>query len=379
MKNIMKGLIIFFSVLLITLLGLMTYALVNGSDELPLIGGIYSNLAEAKLINTQTISPEGAENIKIKNSSYDIIFMDSDSEEIVVKEYSSKSKQKSFVTVDKSGNTLNITSNKKNVRSWFVLRSNYAYYEVYLPASYKDAVDIETSSGDFSAETNLEFSDFNVNSSSGYVNLNNLRAGNIYIKTSSGDIRTEYLDGPAELSSSSGYIEIGDVAGDIKIRTSSGDVDTGQIDGTVDISCTSGYVTVAGGGDTQIQTSSGDIGIENITGRLNIKTSSGYVEAEDIEGGGVLTSTSGDIRIDFTALTENLQIETSSGYVYCKIPQDTSFKFQANTSSGDINTDFDDALGYNKKGNAASGQIGSLSDYKVTINTSSGDVNMSYR
>ncbi|MGL6200314.1 MAG: DUF4097 family beta strand repeat-containing protein [Lachnospiraceae bacterium] len=379
MKNIMKGMIIFFSVLLVGLIGILTFALVTGSDRLPLIGSISEGFYEPKLINTETVSLEDISAIDIDNSSYDIIFKRGESEEIVIKEYG-KSKDKTFVTAEKSGKTLNIKSNKNIGRTWFVIVSTYRYYEVYLPESYNGSMDVETSSGDIYAETNLTFSDFKVDSTSGYVELLKLSAANIDIQTSSGDVEADYLDGDSKISCTSGYVEVGDIAGNAKIETSSGDIDAGQVKGTVEISSQSGYVDVAeSGGDTKIETNSGDVNIKNITGKLSITTSSGYVEADDIAGGGTIDTNSGDVNIEFTALTDDLDIQTSSGYVSCEIPQNTEFQFEANTSSGYIDTDFDKQLSFNKKGNQASGLIGDDADYKVTIKTSSGDIDVSYR
>jgi len=379
MKNIIKGLIIFFAILLVGLIGLMTYALVKGSDELPLLGNSFYGWTEAELINTQNVEVDDISSIDISNSSRDIIFKRGDSDHMVIREYSSKSKDKSFVSISQSSNILKLKSDKNSGRSWFVLRSNYQYYEVYLPTSYQGSMNIKTSSGDIYSETDLILSDYSLSSSSGYVDLQSLTAEKINIATSSGDIDAQYLEGETELSCQSGYVEVGEIKGDIKITTSSGDVNTGRVDGTVNIKTSSGYADVEEGSDTKIETSSGDITISNVNGRLDIKSSSGYVEAENITGGGSVYTTSGDINLEFAELTEDLQIDASSGYVYCDIPKEANFQLQVDTSSGDINTDFDETLSYNKKGNHVSGLIGSAADSNINISTTSGDVSLSYR
>ena len=338
MKSMIKGMIVFFSILLLSLVALMTYALVRGSSELPLIGG-------RRLINTQIAEMEDISDISIKNYSSDIFFKRSDGNDIVIKEYiSNRSTQASFVTINQEGSSLNIYADKKSFNSWSIFGSSHRYFEVYLPESYQGAMRVDTSSGDVYAEIDLEFTDCSVNSASGYLKFEKLSAENISIKTSSGDINGKELNGKKKLSAKSGDINIDSSTGDAEISTSSGDVKLDEAKGNMDIS-----------------TSSGNLRVDRLTGSARAR------------------STSGDIQLNLSELTGDLSFETSSGYVSCKLPKDTGFKFWASTSSGDIKTDFDDSLSFNKKGSQAEGMIGDPAGHFVEVKTTSGDIKFSRR
>ena len=57
-----------------------------------------------------------------------------------------------------------------------------------------------------------------------------------------------------------------------------------------------------------------------------------------------------------------------------QMPQNTAFTLEAATTSGNINTFFDDQLQYNKKGNKASGALNGASDLVISLETTSGNI-----
>ena len=56
------------------------------------------------------------------------------------------------------------------------------------------------------------------------------------------------------------------------------------------------------------------------------------------------------------------------------ISEGEALEFLATTSSGEINTIFDDVLSFSKKGNHAEGSVGSGSRSTVKMTTASGDI-----
>lgn len=345
MKNLIKGLIVFFSILLISLVLLMTYALVRGEDRLPMFGDLSDRFLERRLINTQTVVLDDISDIDINSYSCDVFFLKSDSEEMVIKEYTSnRSVKSSFITVRKDGSTLNIGAEKRSSHSWVVFGSNYRYIEVYLPGNYQDSINVDTTSGDVLVRTDLKLTNSSFVTSSGYVKLDELAAENISIRTSSGDIFVEKLSGEKKISSKSGFVSIS-----------------------------------GGDGSTKISTSSGDVMLEDIGGSIEINTSSGFVKGEQLTGPAKIRTSSGDVFLTLSELNGNLDIECSSGDVSCRLPEDAKFEFKAKTSSGEVITNFDRDLSFNRKGTQVHGTIGDSADTSVTIYTTSGDIKCSNR
>lgn len=338
-KTAIKGMIIFFSLLLAGLVSLLSYGLVKGTGELsaPGNGNWFSG---AVLVNTQTFTLEDITDISVNNYSSDIFFLPSDDETLVIKEYvSSRTRQNPFVTINRDGSRLRLESDKYNTDSWLVFGNNYRCIEIYLPASYQNAVDIQTGSGDIFADMDLVFTDCLITGSSSDINLSKLTAETISITTASGDLIARQLGGEKKIATQSGT------------------------------------VTISGGsGNIEISTSSGDIRLEALTGDLSVSTSSGDLWVSDLTGSARARSSSGDMKIHFQSITGNLDVESSSGTVYCELPKDAGFRFRADTGSGDIRTYFDDSLSFDRKGTQVEGEIGGPSDLQVTVKTSSGDI-----
>lgn len=339
MKNLMKGMIVFFGVIIVLLVGFLIYGVSNGgyggwglSDD-PVSGG--------KLIHTQELSLEGIGEILINARNSDVIFKETDDTQITLKEYGTKQYKESFMDVDTNGKLLALTADRDRT-SWFSFGNHYRYIEIYLPRSYQDAMTVQTSSGDIIADYALTFSLFSAECSSGATLLHSVHAENISFAASSGDIK---LDN--ELVSST-----------LKAETSSGAI----------------LLNTVSADEIELGASSGDIRVEESTGTLDAETSSGYISIEDIDGSGTFEASSGDISLSFTKLTDDLTLDTSSGTVKCSLPADSGFDFNANTNSGDIRTYFDDDLSYDKDGENARGKVGQNSEYKIDVNTSSGDI-----
>ncbi|MDF9838581.1 MULTISPECIES: DUF4097 family beta strand repeat-containing protein [unclassified Breznakia] len=373
MRNTRRVLIGILCGIILVLTGLLVYVIGFRGDF-----GFMDGNFKAELINTQSASIEGVKNISIDAYSSEVIFIQGKGEEIEIKEYASNAKKDTFVEVDKNGDELHIEVDESAFRSFMVFGSNQRYFEVYLPDSYKGELNIDSDSGDVTSRMNLELSNCKIDTSSGYIDVKNVKASNITFSTSSGDVDAKTLAGKIDINTSSGYISIENSIGDMNLDTSSGDVDLIKTEGNLDINTTSGYVSIdSGKGDKRIKTNSGDVDVNNSEGILDINTSSGYVEAIDIVGAAIITTSSGDIDVDFVEVTGDISLKATSGYIVCRCPENTAFSFKADTNSGDIETNFDNRLSYSKGGDSAEGAVGENAKYKITLETTSGDIDLS--
>jgi DUF4097 and DUF4098 domain-containing protein YvlB len=171
--------------------------------------------------------------------------------------------------------------------SWF--GSNYAYLdlEVRLPAELP--LDVDASSGDSDIR---DVASLAMKSSSGDVDLGNI-AGEVVVAVSSGDIKANEIGSFALTSTGSGDVEVHGVRGDVKVdRAGSGDLHFERVGGRVDIgrvgsgdvtlrditadvlvgSIGSGDITVdgVGGGLTVQSQGSGDTRHSNVKGRVEL-------------------------------------------------------------------------------------------------------------
>jgi len=129
--------------------------------------------------------------------------------------------------------------------------------------------------------------------------------------------------------------------------------------------------------DISLLVSSGNIDFEAlISSTYKFQATSGNIKINSLSGAGNLQTTSGNINLRYRDITEYLNASAGSGNIDLVIPKSLSFEFNGNCNSGNIKSNFD--LNYkNKKGNEATGKIGSGPFKKIDVKVSSGNINIS--
>jgi DUF4097 and DUF4098 domain-containing protein YvlB len=120
---------------------------------------------------------------------------------------------------------------------------------------------------------------------------------------------------------------------------------------------------LAGGAD--LKTTSGNIDAQRIGGELSLKSSSGGLDAEDLTATKVTTeSSSGSVELTFLSAPTSVRAETSSGDLTVRVPTGPeTYKVDTDTSSGD---------------ESANVKIDPAADRTIIAKTSSGDVTIEY-
>ncbi len=124
-----------------------------------------------------------------------------------------------------------------------------------------------------------------------------------------------------------------------KIKTISGDVRIQDIEGRVIAETVSGDVGISDmSGDIDAKTTSGDIRVQNMIGSIKMDSTSGDIRVENLHllGSNSVETISGDINLAIERLQASLSAETTSGDVTLKLPSEASARIVAETTSGDI-------------------------------------------
>ena len=142
------------------------------------------------------------------------------------------------------------------------------------------------------------------------------------------------------------------------------------------------YLPAQGINELELVTGSGNInameGFSIETKKTRIQAGSGNIRWMDTGADEViLYANSGNVRGD--RIRGNTNVHTGSGNQRLGLPESLSCSFQVKTGSGNIHTDFDDLLDYNKKGNQAAGQTGGAPVCQVTCQAGSGNVTIHVR
>jgi lia operon protein LiaG len=346
-------------------------------------GGLtFMNISNSKLVNTQSISLKNIDSIEISYMSEDITVLESDTDEIVVKEYmSGNPSENELADITTQGSRLIIKNGDRkmfNLSLGFLKAGTiYDRTEIYLPKSYTKALSITTASGEIKSSLDLMLTDFKAETASGDIFFESVNAENINIATASGGIKLENAvsEKDIKLSTASGDIFTDYAQADlIDTHTISGEIFIDEAHGEVTAKSTSGDIKLSGGENSiNLSTASGEISAENSNGTLNVSSVSGDIKLIECSDGGNITTTSGDIFYECTSLAD-LTMSSTSGGIKLTVPEESAFNFKAETTSGDIKTYFDDIASYNKKGNNVTASVGISPKYSVKISTTSSDI-----
>ena len=149
------------------------------------------------------------------------------------------------------------------------------------------------------------------------------RTYRVEAKTSGGDMRLEQVAGPSRLRTSGGGIVIKNLKGDIEGNTSGGDVHLESIDGLV-----------------RVHTSGGGIHAESVRGDIDANTSGGDVRLVRIDGKIRASTSGGNVQCELVGANRGISATTSGGDVRLTMPKNTSGTLDAQSSGGEVVTDF---------------------------------------
>lgn len=272
-KKILILLIVILSILTLSLTIFTTYLLINT----PKFTINLNNKNNTKLIYEETHDIENINTININTISGDIRFKTNTENNIKIEVYGD---EKNIIEVENNNNILDIEYDiETNICIGICYQEEYII--VYIPDTYNNKININTTSGDIKGI--------------------NLKEASIDLKTKSGDVQINNID-KLNINSTSGDINIKNI-NNLDLKTNSGDVNINTINNKVNI-----------------QSTSGDIEINNLllTESSNIKANSGDIEIDKTN----------DIYIDAFTTSGEIKIKNNNRKAECEI--------KIETTSGDI-------------------------------------------
>ena len=303
MKELKITLIVILSVIILGLMALLFYGISQDDFWENIPTKTATVLAKEHRVDITDIN---AIEIDYNKTGSDIRVYQSDSEDLIIKEFKQKKYKESelaSISTNQSG-TLNIKG-KRTMRNFVVFGWEQEYTEIYLPKNYDKAFMIKTASGDIELLEEWTFSNVEIASSSGEIEIGNIMANTTELSSASGDITVMNLNGKFDIHTASGEIEISDGAAFGKASTSSGDIeiDLTKVNGDIEMNTASGENTLTIPHSTafvfKASTSSGEITTffdselafdndqKNATGSIGGKTKSAIT----------IESSSGDIEV----------------------------------------------------------------------------------
>lgn len=294
-------------------------------------GGVqfFSFGGRAELRNTIEIEASQADRLKLIYRSKNIKFYPSKDSKIVVKEYLYSGRPEAKATVTSRDGEVVIEGAAFHTFVFFgFFWGEGERIEVYVPKKTLEELWVETGSGNITSQAGAVEAEKSIRAEAGSGNIKwqESAADEIFIQAGSGNVKAEGLKG------------------NISLRTGSGNITGADLEGMLDVHAGSGNVTLS-----------------------------------DVAGNGKVEAGSGNVKVEASEVTGDIAIHTNSGNNSLEIPGDLSFHFRADTGSGNIHTDFEDLLSYNKKGNHKEGDVGDGSRVTISMEAGSGNVRIRRR
>jgi lia operon protein LiaG len=204
------------------------------------------------------------------------------------------------------------------------------------------------------------------------------RGKEVAIYLAVGKVTATNVEGDLEIDASAAPVTSTNTRGDLNIDVGSGAVQVSQQRGQLEVDTGSGEVAVSDirGESIQIETGSGQVtGTDVRSNQLSINTGSGDIQVTNLNAPQVKLETgSGAVTADMSGELWNLSVNTGSGDVTVKAPPTLGAEVDIETSSGEIETDFEVSVTRHARDHMT-GRIGDGRG-KIDIETGSGGIKL---
>jgi len=221
--------------------------------------------------------------------------------DVTVERSGSESALKDFeVTFDQSGNDVHIRARFDGTRHWFMWGNELdVRFIINVPAQY--SADVRTSGG------NIDIGDLH---------------GRVMAHTSGGNIAMGRIDGPVDANTSGGGVRLEGSSRNALLKTSGGTIHAGDIAGHLEARTSGGSIDVRHAGDLFARSSGGGITVGEVGGPIDAQTSGG------------------SIRIALARQpASDSRLSTSGGSIVVSLASNIGVTIDAHTSGGDVETD----------------------------------------
>lgn len=271
-----------------------------------------------QLVNELSFSLDGVTDVTISYDEETVTFYSGDHDELIIREYMTEDKNSYHANVDHDGRSIKISEGGKPL-----FRGNFfRRVEVYLPASYTEALTVTTTDGDIDfSGLDVKLNELRIDSTIGMVRLGSVEARMIMLSSASGTLNAERLTGET----------------------------------------------------IKVETTRGNFFCHEMNGRVNYVTTSGSAEIVSASGSGDYTvNSSGKLDVTFARVDGDLSFFNKNGDIQITLPAVLEFRFEATTKNGSISTTFQERLLVD--GRTASGIVGKAPAVTVKAETKNGDI-----
>jgi DUF4097 and DUF4098 domain-containing protein YvlB len=173
--------------------------------------------------HSKSINIRGVTSLIVSYTTAHLTLLESDNDELVLKEYTTAYNPEDFGNIFLEGSVLSIIEGPRTSPNQTDVK-----IEVYIPRSYRENCSIYINSGALISEKELILKNLVIELSSGFITLGRVFAENIYIKSANGNVNINHAEGTMRLDALSGSIMVQSARGSGTFKTSLGRITVGM-------------------------------------------------------------------------------------------------------------------------------------------------------
>jgi hypothetical protein len=217
------------------------------------------------------------------------------------------------------------------------------------------------------------------------------------LKNASGEVKVTEVYGNLNVENNNGRVEIHKVTGDVIVTNRLSEIFIGEVSGNVNVTVSAGQIKIDRvGKNLTARTDFGNLNVGEVSGDLNAVGKSGGIEVAKVSGktrventfGGVhlkecngpVTAdiNTGDLTVTVARVMSPLNFNVQFGSIQLSLPENAGFTLDANTSFGDIASEFNIIRHKKTTGESAVGAVNG-SGPLVKINVQNGSIRLKKR
>jgi DUF4097 and DUF4098 domain-containing protein YvlB len=182
--------------------------------------------------------------------------------------------------------------------------------------------------------------------------------GNAFLRPHRNDVTARNINGNVTIDGDVGDSTVSDVAGTLTYSTGiSGDIQLSHIAGTVHFKSLRTDLQF-GKLDGDLTMDGGDLRANSVAGPFTLSTQTKDVHLDDVTGSVHIDDRRGDVEMQAKAPLGNVDISTTGGEINIGLPEKPGFQLDAESDSGEIQSDFGLTINNQSSNATASGTVG---------------------
>lgn len=279
------------------------------------LSGCGTKRQEMVLVNEQHFRTEEVSELRLDYDNDDITLLESDSNDIVLREYMDIDKSSYYARIRHLGSTLHIEEGRRPGGNRLG-----CYVELYLPAGFTADIGIHTTESSLKTLAGHTMGILRAETTRGSLEIAGINAREVYV------------------SSANGTVSMRNVTAD-----------------TISIDAANARVEA-----------------DHITGEIRYNTSGGTLILSGANGCGIFEAASdGHLELSFAEITGDISAVAGNGSIYFKAPAEAAFRFFASSRNGSIDSSYDSVA---VNGGQASGDVGTNPVFCVELKTHNGKI-----